>query len=205
MLFPNDRLIIFAKAPIPGQVMKRIVPVLGAEGAARLHQEMLEQKLRMAHDHQIATVELYCWPDTDHPFFQEAQSRHPLQLHNQTGDDLGQRMAHAMQQSINNNCNTVLIGTDSPPLDHAYITKAFQALKDGADAVIGPAKDGGYILIGLCRFDKEIFEEIDWGEKSVFNQTTLRLAQLGFELVELETLWDVDRPEDLERLGNFYN
>ncbi len=205
MLFPKDKLIIFAKAPIPGQVNKRLIPALGTKGAARLHQEMLEQKLRIANDNQIAQLELYCWPDTHHPYFQEVQSRYSLRLYSQQGEGLGERMADAMQRSITKQGSAVLIGTDCPPLDNAYLKQAFQALQDGADAIVGPAEDGGYILIGLSRFDKQIFDNISWGGKEVFRQTAWRLSQLGFNWVELKTLWDVDRPEDLVRLGDFYN
>ncbi len=205
MQFPDDRLIIFAKAPIPGQVKKRLMPVLGAMGSAKLHQEMLEQKLRLTHDHQIAPTELHCWPDKLHPYFQEAQIRYALQLHDQQGEDLGQRMAHSMQRSIDRHRNVVLIGTDSPPLDSSYLTHAFQTLQDGANAVIGPAQDGGYILIGLSRFDADIFAEIEWGGRDVCNQTISRLERLSYNHVVLDTLWDVDRPEDLERLGDYYN
>lgn len=204
MLFPDDKLLIFAKAPIPGQVKKRLIPALGAKGAARLHQEMLKQKLRMANDNQIAQLELHCWPDKHHPYFQEVQSRYSLQLHNQKGDNLGERMAHAMQQSINRHSNTILIGTDSPPLDSDYLIQAFQALQAGADAVIGPAEDGGYILIGLSRFNSEIFQGIKWGGKTVCRQTISICNNIDFDWVELDTLWDVDRPEDLERLDDSY-
>ncbi len=203
MLFPKDKLIVFAKAPIPGQVKKRLIPALGAENAAKLHQEMLEKKLRTVNDNKITHLELYCWPDKHHPYFQEIQSRYSLQLYSQQGADLGERMANAMRRSITEQGNAVLIGTDSPPLDNAYLIQAFQALQDGADAVVGPAEDGGYILLGLSRFDNAIFKDIDWGEKTVFNQTALHLTQLDFNWVELETLWDVDRPEDLERVGIF--
>ncbi len=204
MLFPDDKLLIFAKAPIPGQVKKRLIPALGAKGAARLHQEMLKQKLRMANDNQIAQLELHCWPDKHHPYFQEVQSRYSLQLHNQKGGNLGERMAHAMQQSITQHSNTILIGTDSPPLDSDYLIQAFKALQSGADAVIGPAEDGGYILIGLSRFNSEIFQGIKWGGKTVCRQTISICNNIDFDWVELDTLWDVDRPEDLERLGDSY-
>lgn len=205
MLFPDDKLIIFAKAPIPGQVKKRLIPALGAKGAARLHQEMLEQKLRIANDNQIAQLELYCWPNKYHPYFQEVQSRYSLQLHNQQGDNLGERMAHAMQQTIDEHSNVVLIGTDSPPLDRYYLIQVFQALQSDTEAVIGPAEDGGYILIGLSRFNSEIFQGITWGGETVCRQTISKFKKTNFDYIELYTLWDVDRPEDLERLGSYYN
>jgi rSAM/selenodomain-associated transferase 1 len=205
VLFPNDKLIIFAKAPIPGHVKKRLIPLLGENGAAKLHQEMLEQKLRLANTTNIARVELYCWPDAALPYFQNIQTRYSLQLQTQQGDDIGERMAHALELSITELSNAVLIGTDSPPLDSNYLIQAFQALRDGTDAVIGPAEDGGYVLIGLGCSNNNIFREIEWGGNKVYNQTISKFKQTGLNYIELDTLWDVDRPEDLERLGDYYN
>ena len=205
MLFPNDKLIIFAKAPIAGKAKKRLIPALGENGAAKLHQKMLEHKLQLAHDSRIAPIELYCWPNTQHHYFQEAQERYSLQLHNQQGADLGERMAHAMHQAIEQHSNAVLIGTDSPPLDRDYLISAFETLQRGTDAVIGPAEDGGYILIGLSRCNRKIFQKIEWGSEKVCSQTVSKLKQLDFSYKTLETLWDVDRPDDLLRLGNHYN
>jgi rSAM/selenodomain-associated transferase 1 len=205
MLFPDDKIIIFTKTPIPGEVKKRLIPALSEQGAVKLHQKMLEQKLRMAHENKIAPVALHCWPDTSHPYLQDIQTKYPLHLHNQKGDNLGERMASAMQQDVVKGSNVVLIGTDSPPLNRDYLITAFQALHDGADAVIGPAEDGGYVLIGLSRFDAEIFQGIEWGGNNVCVQTVSKLKQLGFSYTQLDTLWDVDRPSDLLRLGDYYN
>ncbi len=199
MLFPDGKLIIFSKAPVPGKVKTRLISELGADGAARLHQDMLEQKLRLATDNQIASVALFCSPNKEHPNFQQLQSRFVLELNSQAGDDLGKRMANAMQQALANHKQAVIIGTDCPPLDHLYLIEAFRALDQGADAVIGPASDGGYVLLGLSHFSKKIFEDIDWGGEKVFSQTITKLRQLGLNYVELKTLWDVDRPGDLIR------
>jgi hypothetical protein len=94
----------------------------------------------------------------------------------------------------------VLVGTDCPALTADYLAQAFALLDGGADAVVGPAEDGGYILIGLRRTDKRLFDGVAWGTASVLDETRARLAALGWSWQELETLWDVDRPEDLERL-----
>lgn len=199
MLFSSGKLIILSKAPIPGQVNTRLIPVLGEEGAAKLHQEMLEHKLQLACDQPIAAVDLYCYPNRTHPYFQQLASRFRLVLHNQTGADIGARMANAMQHALSNHRQAVLIGTDCPPLDRPYLIEAFQALAQGADAVIGPASDGGYILLGLTRFEQTIFDGMDWGQESVCAQTITRLRQLQVNYVELTTLWDVDGPADLIR------
>lgn len=197
MLFPEAKLIVFSKAPAPGQVKTRLIPALGEDGAARLHQDMLEQKLRLVTENQIAAIDLYCSPDLHHPYFQEIASRFNIDLHTQIGDDLGERMANAMQTTLSTHSLAMIIGTDCPPLDRIYLRDAFQALADGSDAVVGPATDGGYVLLGLRRFDNMLFTGIDWGTNMVYRQTKTRLEQLGFPHVELDTLWDIDRPEDL--------
>ncbi len=198
MPLTNSKLIIFSKAPDPGQVKTRLIPALGETGAAQLHQEMLEQKLRLMTETEIATVELHCAPDRQHPYFRQIASSFNLELYTQTGEDLGERMANALQAALGTHSQAVIIGTDSPPLDLAYVTQAFQALQDGADVVIGPAADGGYVLLGLNHYSSGLFTNIDWGTNRVCNQTRARLHQLGFTHVELDTLWDVDRPEDLD-------
>ena len=166
---------------------------------------MLEQKLQLAHEGKIAPIELYCWPSKLHPYFQKIQSRYSLQLYNQVGGNLGECMAHAMQHAINQDSKAVLIGTDSPSLDRDYIINAFKALQSGVGGVMGPAEDGGYVLIGLSRFNNRIFQDIEWGSDSVYRQTISKFKQLNINYTELDTLWDVDCPDDLLRLGDYYN
>ena len=94
----------------------------------------------------------------------------------------------------------ILIGSDCPALRARHLRHADQALRDGADAVFVPCEDGGYALIGLNRVDRRLFDGIAWGGDAVMAETRRRLAALGWQWRELETLWDVDRPEDYERL-----
>ncbi len=197
MLFPDAKLIIFSKAPDAGQVKTRLIPALGRDGAAKLHRDMLEHKLRMVRDNEISPTDLYCFPDPQHPYFQHIAAGFGLNLYTQTGTDLGQRMANALQTALNTHSMVVIIGSDSPPLDLEYLKSAFQSLGQGHDAVIGPALDGGYVLLGLRRFNSKLFTSIDWGTNRVLTQTRERLQQLGFSWIELDPLWDVDRPEDL--------
>jgi len=171
---------------------------MGKTGSAQLHQDMLEQKLKLVTENRIAVVELHCPPDQQHPYFQQAASRFNLELHTQVGDDLGERMANALQDALNTHSQAVIIGTDCPPLDQEYLVSAFQALENGSDAVIGPAADGGYVLLGLRQFHSILFTDMDWGTDTVLNHTKAKLHQLGFTYVELNTLWDVDRPDDLD-------
>ncbi len=198
MLFPDSKLIIFSKAPDPGQVKTRLIPAMGKTGAAQLHQDMLEQKLKLVTENGIAVVELHCAPDQQHPYFQQTAYRSNLELHTQVGDDLGERMANALQAALNTHSKAVIIGTDCPLLDQEYLIAAFQALENGSDAVIGPAADGGYVLLGLRQFHPTLFTDMYWGTDTVLSYTKARLHQSGFTYVELNTLWDVDRPDDLD-------
>ncbi len=95
----------------------------------------------------------------------------------------------------------VLIGTDCPVLRVADLRAAARALQGGADAVLSPAEDGGYALIGLRRVSPWLFSGLEWGSGSVLRETRTRLRELGWRWRELRTVWDVDRPEDYVRLG----
>lgn len=210
--FPDARLLVFAKAPRQGHVKTRLIPYLSADEAARLHQRMVTSTLsRFAHQ-QICPVELCCAPDCNHPFFQQIAANYPVALRPQHGHDLGDRMAHAFDQLLPTNAPrssetdpdrinaVVLIGTDCPVLQPGDLTLTIAALKAGVDAVIGPAEDGGYILIGLSRPEPRLFEDMPWGSDQVLSLTRSRLIELGWEWIELPTFWDIDRPADLKRL-----
>ena len=94
----------------------------------------------------------------------------------------------------------LLLGSDCPALTARHLRRAERALGAGTDAVFVPCEDGGYALIGLQRVDARLFEGIAWGGENVMAETRTRLAGLGWRWRELETLWDVDRPEDYARL-----
>ena len=103
-------------------------------------------------------------------------------------------------RALAEHAHVLLIGADCPALTARHLCQARQALLGGADAVLAPAEDGGYVLMGLSRFDARLFEDIAWGSDGVLQETRARLRALGWRWRELETLWDVDRPEDYERL-----
>ncbi|TMJ12492.1 MAG: glycosyltransferase [Alphaproteobacteria bacterium] len=184
------RIVIFAKAPVPGQVKTRLVPALGSEGAARLAQEMLEHTVEEA----LATglsVELCGDPDPS-TWYQGP----PLLLSAQGEADLGARLARAAERVLKEE-PILLIGTDCPGLNRHRLLKAARALETN-DAVLLPAEDGGYVLLGLTRFDKSLFEEIAWSTPTVSFETIERIESLGWSLHLGETLWDVDEPQDLQ-------
>jgi rSAM/selenodomain-associated transferase 2/rSAM/selenodomain-associated transferase 1 len=198
MSFPDASLMIFAKAPVAGAAKTRLAPVLGEQGAADLHARLTERILHTAVTANLAPVELWCSPDCGHPFFQAVTGTVGRRV--QHGQDLGDRMANAFDAALGHHPYAVLVGTDCPAMTADYLARAFALLDGGADAVLGPAEDGGYVLLGLRCMDKRLFEGVAWGTDSVLDQTRERLAALGWRWQELETLWDVDRPEDLERL-----
>ena len=189
------RIAVFAKAPVPGEVKTRLVPVLGAEGAARLHASLARHTLAAARETQPASLQLWCAPDVAHPFFGECGFRYHCELMSQRGADLGERMANAFAAST----PLVLIGTDCPALRASHLAAAWDALRSH-DVVIAPAEDGGYVLIGLARPQSSLFAGMPWGDASVMARTRNRIAKAGLRCVELETLWDVDRPDDYRRL-----
>jgi hypothetical protein len=191
--------LVFARAPVAGAVKTRLAPVLGAAGAARLHARMVKIALRTATS-AARTVELHCFPHTRQTFFRHASRRCGVNLHAQTGGDLGARMLHAMRIALRRSRLVVLIGSDCPGLRPADLRAALRALHSGASAVFSPAEDGGYALIGLRRISARLFEDIDWGGAQVMAQTRARMRELGWRWKELRAVWDVDRPEDVARL-----
>ena len=191
---------VFAKAPVAGYAKTRLIPTLGAAGAARLHREMTLHALRVASAADIGELTLWCTPDCQHRFFRALKKSNsfgkPLAFAQQVEGDLGRRMAAVFALA---STQTLLIGSDCPVLNVEHLHRAATALADGFDAVFIPAEDGGYTLVGLRRPAPTIFQGIAWGSRQVMAQTRERLRQADLRWLELETLWDVDTPEDVLR------
>jgi len=197
--FPLATLAIMAKAPIPGEVKTRLIPAIGAETAARLHTALLRKTGHEMLQANLCPVQLWCSPDTGHPEFVGLELLGAV-LRTQCLGDLGARMAYAAHESLGEVNQVIIIGTDCPALDPGYVESAIIALMNGNDAVVGPAEDGGYCLIGLNRVDDELFRNMPWGGERVLKETRQRLNKLRWQWSELSPLWDVDRPDDLVRL-----
>lgn len=193
-------LLVFARTPVAGQVKTRLIPVLGAEGAARLYERFLLRTLETAVGAAPGRVQLWCTPTTDHPFLERCAREFDVKLRLQSGRDLGERMDHALSACIDT--GAVLVGCDCPELTVEDLESAASWLSDGTPVVLGPSEDGGYYLIGLCTPVPGLFEDVHWGRPSVLEVTRARLRDLGLRWRELPTRWDVDRPADLERLAN---
>jgi rSAM/selenodomain-associated transferase 1 len=197
----NCRVIVFAKAPTPGQVKTRLIPALGESGAAQLQRQLIERTLRIAVEAGLGTPELWCAPGPDDPFFASCANTYDVSLRPQGEGDLGMRMARALALAPGAGSAGVLIGCDCPVLTADYLREAAAALAAGNDAVFGPVEDGGYVLIGAARSPPpQLFESIAWGTATVMQETRVRLARNNWRWRELALLWDVDRPEDLPRL-----
>jgi rSAM/selenodomain-associated transferase 1 len=197
---PDAVLIVFARAPEPGRVKTRLVPLLGARGAAVLHARLVAKTLRTARASGFDRVVLYCSPATGGAFFAGVHARTGIPLRRQQGGDIGARMYRAFKEELRDGAVAVLVGADCPALGPADLRAAARALRAGADAVLVPAEDGGYPLIGLRRVARRIFDGIAWGGPDVLRQTRRRFDALGWSWRELRTLWDVDRPADVARL-----
>lgn len=200
MEFPRARIMVFAKAPLTGQVKTRLIPHLGVRGARALHEQLARYCIANAVQAKLCPVQLWCSPDREHPFFADCRSEFKIPLSSQEGQDLGERMAHAFEQILQECSYALVIGTDCPALTSADLREALCALQGGMDAVVGPAKDGGYVLLGLRRLARGLFEDIAWGEVTVLDTTRERMEGLQWRWHELAVRWDVDRPEDVERL-----
>jgi hypothetical protein len=197
-LFPHARVLLFAKAPVPGQVKTRMIPALGADGAAGLHSRLLRETVVRLSTAAVAPLELWCAPDTRHALFAELAETHGVTLHQQRGEDLGERLLAASADALSRADAVALIGSDCPDLDTAYLAQAFRALESiGSDAVLGPAEDGGYVLLALRRSEPALFTAMPWGGDQVADITRERMAALGWRWRELPVLRDVDRPPDL--------
>lgn len=193
------RIVIFAKAPVPGRVKTRLVPLLGEAGAARLARRMLANTVEQALGAGLLTPELCATPHSGDPEW-AGLLPDTIQLSDQGQGDLGERLTRAADRIIACGERVLLIGTDCPELDAKRLGEA-AALLERHDAVIHPARDGGYVLLGLARTDPSIFHDIAWSTDTVAATTIARIKALGWSLAVGDTLRDIDEPADLGSMG----
>jgi uncharacterized protein len=185
---------ILAKAPVPGFSKTRLIPAIGAHAAAVLQERLTERAVANAIAANVGPVTLWCAPDPSHPSFVDLARRSSISLKRQPEGDLGARMLAA-----SGNGPTLVIGSDCPALTPQHLRDAAKALA-GADVVLIPAEDGGYVLIGTRAPYPDLFTGITWGTDTVLAETRKRIAALGLKAVELSPLWDVDSESDLARM-----
>jgi uncharacterized protein len=188
---------ILAKAPIPGFAKTRLIPALGAAGAAILQARLTERAVTTAVDAAIGPVTLWAAPDEQHASFAQLAGRFAIALARQHDGDLGARMLAALSTP---NAPALVIGTDCPALTADHLRAAADVLRAGTDAVAIPVEDGGYALIGARSPHPALFTDMRWSTPEVMAETRRRLAALRLTWCEPVTLWDVDVPADLARL-----
>lgn len=202
-------LVIFAKAPIPGQVKTRLCPPLTPDEAATLHGsfvlDALERSAAVAKPGSVrasAGVDRFvaCAPSSQHVFFKILEERYDVRLVDQIGDDLGARMGHAFHTIFTMGYQrVVLVGTDVPLLPGSAYIHALSLLADH-DLVLGPSLDGGYFLIGLTQPKPELLTDIPWSTNQVLALTKQKADVWGLRTVLLPAQRDIDTIEDLRSL-----
>ncbi|MDO8463909.1 MAG: TIGR04282 family arsenosugar biosynthesis glycosyltransferase [Gallionella sp.] len=193
------RIIIFAKAPLPGFAKTRLIPALGQDGAARLARRMLHGTLSSAVGAMVGSVELCVTPDIASPAWVGVDIPQGVEVSAQGDGDLGARLARAAQRGLEHGEPVILIGTDCIEMSVTLLRSATATLKH-KNAVIHPAADGGYVLLGLARFHPLLFEGMAWSTDRVAAETVGRIGQLGWSLEVGSPLHDIDEPADLVRI-----
>jgi hypothetical protein len=188
-------ILVFARAPRPGTVKTRLARTIGDEAATLLYRRM-GRRIVASLDGAPARM-VVCYDPSDG----EAEIRHwlgplPDRYLRQGGGDLGARLSRMFERAFMGADRVVAIGTDAPATDAGRVTRAIAAL-DSADVVIGPARDGGYYLIGLRRARPELFRGIRWGTGSVLAETRAQAERLGLRVTWLELESDIDTGDDL--------
>ncbi len=195
----KTRIVIFAKAPLPGLAKTRLIPALGEDGTALLARRMLLHTIHEALASDIGPVELCVTPDADNPVWKSLKLPDTVLITLQGDGDLGQRMSNAARRVINQGEPVILIGTDCPALNAKHLMKLAKRLQD-ARAVMLPTMDGGYVSLGLSCYDDRIFDDIAWSTNKVAKQTIMRLMDLNLAFYVGAKLHDIDEPGDLQCL-----
>lgn len=192
-------LAVFAKRPIPGEVKTRLTPVLSPEQAAGIYWAMVQDTWALVSE--LAHVEPYLFVDKPWEGFDVLAAGRSVFI--QQGVDLGSRMLSCLQSLTTHNFKpSVVIGTDSPTLPTAYVQAAFDLLQGEDDAVLGPAEDGGYYLVGCRRPHPKMFDGVSWSSDQTLAQTRSAFGAVGYR-TRLTPVWrDVDAIGDLRRLAS---
>lgn len=198
------RLVVFAKAPLAGQVKTRLIPALGASGAAALARKLLTHALQQAEGAKMEAVELCVSPAPQDLAWQGMDFSEAVTLFSQGEGDLGERMARAIARVIQQyQCPVMLMGTDCPELTSERLSEAARQLTLH-DAVLLPANDGGYVLIGLKSPCPSLFKDMPWSTAAVGRETLRRMAALGLRVWQGPALQDIDEPADLAHLPDSF-
>ncbi len=191
---------VFARTPVQGKVKTRLAEYVGEPQSLQIYQSLLNHSLRNYCAVEELRVELWTYGEDQQNFWQQTAKNLGLKHYQQVGEDLGERMYFAFQNGLRRASAVIAVGVDCPDLDSNYLRNAAEQLIHHDDLVVGPAEDGGYVLIGLRRLEKSIFSGISWGTSRVFNETLSRADNCGFRVKKLDKLRDIDRLEDWQWL-----
>jgi hypothetical protein len=199
------KLHLLAKAPLAGRAKTRLMPRLGAQGAASAHAELVTQCVANAcRALPAARITLWTALDHAHPLFDALQARFGIRLAPQPDGNLGTRIRHALTSTLSSTKGPAMImGSDCPSITPELIQVCAARLATHPVVVL-PAEDGGYGLIGIDADYPALFADIPWGSGEVLTKTRERLAALGLDAAFLTTVWDVDRPADWLRFQHEY-
>jgi rSAM/selenodomain-associated transferase 1 len=193
-------LLVFAKEPAAGKVKTRLAEAIGVEAAARVYRDLLATTL--AHGHAawrsriVDHLELWCSSDGDIPFLRGIGAAFGAARYMQSAGDLGQRMAHAMRDALTRASSLLLVGSDCPLLQPARLAEAAAALRTH-DAVLVPAEDGGYVLVGArCEVP---LADVRWSTPHALADTVRGFARAGISHATLPACWDVDDAQGFAR------
>lgn len=195
----STRIVVMAKAPLPGLAKTRLIPALGEAGAAHLAARMLQQTLGTALAAAIGPVELCAAPEPNDPAWRDVAVPTNVVWSAQGAGDLGARMARAAQRGCALGERVLLIGTDCPALSAAHLQWAAAAL-DAHHAALLPTFDGGYALLGLRQIHPSLFEDMPWSTATVAFETVQRARHIGWTVELSQRLHDIDEPADLQWL-----
>ena len=190
-------LCVFVKSPRLGRVKSRLAGQIGARAALEAYTALVERELEALSGIELP-VELWVEGERRNRLVQDWSKRYALGVRRQPPGDLGRKMLEAIRSCCDAGRPGMVVGSDLPEVDAAYVTAAASLLASH-DAVLGPTEDGGYALIGLHAPLAALFTGIDWGTNRVYAQTRHRIDRLGLSTAELPITWDVDRLADWER------
>jgi len=201
-------LLVMTKSPEQGKVKTRMQSRLSQQQCVDLHIALTRYALFQWAEANIGAIELWVGGNIELCHQQLSLDQHfpALPVYPQSSGDLGERMLYAVSQhclpsGASSTQSVILVGTDCPWITEDYLNQAANGLLEH-DVVIGPAKDGGYVLLAMKNCHIGLFEDIEWGSDRVFSQTMSKVATLGLSCLQLEALSDIDIPRDLALLSN---
>lgn len=205
MIRPSCVIQIFAKAPVKGTVKTRLIPELGEGGAELLYRQLLHTVVSNMNSIDATDVQLWIAGDIQHEFILGLSDCYGVELRQQCSGGLGDKMMDALQQGAISYPHTILIGADCVAINEAYIRQALHAVERNNSWVIGPAEDGGFVLIARAAEADALLPEylnhVPWGEDSVLADVLTVFNRQDISCAEISCLWDVDTAKDLLRLN----